>query len=89
MSKFMITILLGIGPLFIIALLFNTTQRFFEAWLAMVCNFGILLILSASVGSLMISLGDTYISKMAPTESAAANMANLGDAAMLCLVFAL
>ncbi|HBZ5600727.1 type IV secretion system protein [Escherichia coli] len=89
LSKFMITILLGIGPLFIIALLFNTTQRFFEAWLAMVCNFGILLILSASVGSLMISLGDTYISKMAPTESAAANMANLGDAAMLCLVFAL
>lgn len=89
LSKFMITILLGIGPLFIIALLFNTTQRFFESWLSMVCNFGILLILSASVGSLMISLADTYISKMAPTESAAANMANLGDAAMLCLVFAL
>lgn len=89
LSKFMITVLLGVGPLFIIGLLFNTTQRFFEAWLGMVCNFGILLVLSASVGTLMISLADTYISRIASTESEAANMANLGDATMLCLVFAL
>ncbi|PHM51286.1 type IV secretion system protein [Xenorhabdus sp. KK7.4] len=89
LSKFMTTILLGIGPLFIIGLLFNTTQRFFEAWLGMICNFGILLVLSASIGTLMISLADTYITRIAPTEIDAADMANLGDATMLCLVFAL
>ena len=89
LAKLMTVILLGIGPLFIISTLFEPLKRFFESWIGMVCNFGLLLILSASVGAMMVSLASTYISKMAPTESAAANMANLGSASMLCLVFAL
>jgi len=89
LASFMVTILLGIGPLFIIALLFNVTQRFFEAWLAMIANFGLLLILSASVGSLMVKLADSFISQMAPNPTASQAMANLADASILCLVFAL
>ena len=89
LATFMLTILLGIGPLFIIALLFNVTQRFFEAWIAMVANFGMLLILSASVGSLMITLADSFVDQMAPNPTAAQALANLGDASLLCLVFAL
>ena len=89
LAKLMTTVLLGIGPLFIICLLFKVTQRFFESWIAMVSNFGLLLVLASSVGTLMTSLAQTYINKLAPNEAAAADAANLGDAAMLCLVFAL
>lgn len=89
LAKLMTTVLLGIGPLFIICLLFKVTQRFFESWIAMVSNFGLLLVLASSVGTLMTSLAQTYIDKLAPNEAAAAEAANLGDAAMLCLVFAL
>jgi type IV secretion system protein VirB6 len=89
LAKLMTTVLLGIGPLFIICLLFKVTQRFFESWIAMVSNFGLLLVLASSVGTLMTSLAQTYIEKLAPNEAAAADAANLGDAAMLCLVFAL
>jgi len=89
LAKLMTTVLLGIGPLFIICLLFKVTQRFFESWIAMVSNFGLLLVLASSVGTLMTSLAQTYIDKLAPNEAAAADAANLGDAAMLCLVFAL
>ncbi|MCO5344833.1 type IV secretion system protein [Aeromonas veronii] len=89
LAKLMTTVLLGIGPLFIICLLFKVTQRFFESWIAMVSNFGLLLVLASAVGTLMTSLAQTYINKLAPNQAAAANAANLGDAAMLCLVFAL
>lgn len=89
LAKLMTTVLLGIGPLFIICLLFKVTQRFFESWIAMVSNFGLLLVLASSVGTLMTSLAQTYIDKLAPNQAAAAKAANLGDAAMLCLVFAL
>ncbi|NMU82432.1 type IV secretion protein, partial [Vibrio parahaemolyticus] len=33
LSKIMTTVLLAVGPLFIVMLLFNATQRFFESWL--------------------------------------------------------
>lgn len=87
LSKIMTTVLLAIGPLFIIMLLFNTTQRFFESWLGMVMNFGFILILAAAIGQLMTSLADSYISSMMGAD--ASTLANLGDAAMLCIVFTL
>lgn len=86
LSKIMTTILLAIGPLFIIMLLFNATQRFFESWLGMVMNFGFILVLAAAIGQLMTSLAASYINSMGANTSA---LANLGDASMLCIVFAL
>ncbi|HCG7560660.1 TPA: type IV secretion system protein [Vibrio parahaemolyticus] len=87
LSKIMTTVLLAIGPLFIVMLLFNATQRFFESWLGMVMNYGFVLILSASVGQLMIVLASTYIGAMGAGDATA--LANLGDTAMLCIVFGL
>lgn len=87
LSKIMTTLLLAIGPLFIIGLLFNTTQRFFESWLGMVMNFGFILILAAALGKLMVDLADSYITNMSGGDGR--TLANLGDAAMLCIVFAL
>lgn len=86
LSKVMTTVLLAVGPLFIIMLLFNSTQRFFESWLSMVMNFGFILILSAAIGQLMTKLADSYIDGMAADGR---DLANLGDATMLCIVFAL
>ncbi|MDW2116365.1 type IV secretion system protein [Vibrio sp. 1731] len=87
LSKIMTTVLLGIGPLFIVMLLFNATQRFFESWLGMVMNFGFILVLSAAIGSLMTTLASSYITAMSGADASA--LANLGDAAMLCIVFGL
>ncbi len=44
MSKIALAILLAIGPVFIVMVLFKTTQRFFESWLSMVINYGLLLV---------------------------------------------
>ncbi|GGO83783.1 VirB6 type IV secretion protein [Marinobacterium nitratireducens] len=87
LSKIMTTVLLAIGPIFIVMLLFNATQRFFESWLGLLMNFGFILILSASIGQLMTSLASSYINAMAGAD--ASTLANLGDVAMLCIVFGL
>ncbi|WP_016916350.1 type IV secretion system protein [Vreelandella stevensii] len=87
LSKIMTAVLLVLGPLFISMLLFNATQRWFESWLGMVVNYGLILVIGAAVGQLMVELGGYYIDSMSNGDSA--TMANLGDAAMLCIIYAL
>lgn len=87
LSKIMTAVLLVLGPLFISMLLFNATQRWFESWLGMVVNYGLILVIGAAVGQLMVELGGYYIDSMSNGDSG--TMANLGDAAMLCIIYAL
>lgn len=39
LSKIAITILVTLGPIFIISLLFEGTKRFFESWVGQICNY--------------------------------------------------
>lgn len=87
LRKIMTAILLVLGPLFISLLLFNATQRWFESWLGMVVNYGLILVIGAAIGQLMVELGGYYIDTM--SSGGGHTMATLGDAAMLCVVYAL
>ncbi|WP_447074617.1 type IV secretion system protein, partial [Vibrio alginolyticus] len=86
LSKIMTTVLLAIGPLFIVMLLFNATQRFFEAWLGMVVNQGLILILGAAIGKLMVSLAGIAMDSMSSEPAA---LSTLADASILCLLYGL
>lgn len=67
-SKITITVLLAIGPLFIISTLFQTTQRFFDSWIGVLMNASFVLILSASLGSIFLTIADNFASgKIDPT----------------------
>ena len=70
LSKIILSILLAVGPIFIMLLLFPTTQKFFESWMAAAMNYGFLLILAVLVALLTVSLVNTM-------------MASLGDADFL------
>ncbi|CAK7035204.1 MAG: hypothetical protein BACC_04459 [Bacteroides sp.] len=89
LAKVMLALMLGVGPLFIIMLLFQSTQKFFESWLGMTVNFGILMVLATGIGKLMTDISESFIFRMAPTESALKNMSNLVDAAVMCIMFGL
>lgn len=89
LAKVMIAILLSIGPLFIIMLMFQSTQRFFESWLGMTVNFGLLMVIATAIGKLMTDVADQFIANMAPSDAALANLANMVDAAILCVMFGL
>src|SRR6266498_2285744 len=40
-AKVMLALLAGLGPLFIAALLFDATKRFFDRWVAMLATYGL------------------------------------------------
>jgi type IV secretion system protein VirB6 len=54
LSRIALSVLLALGPLFIALLLFNTTKRFFETWLAQLANYAFIAILAVLVASLML-----------------------------------
>jgi type IV secretion system protein VirB6 len=61
MSKIALSILAGLGPLFIVALIFPVSARFFELWLGQVMNYVLLVVLYAAVFGFMMSLFKTYM----------------------------
>jgi len=59
LSKIALSVLLALGPLFIALLLFSTTKRFFEAWLAQLANYAFITILTVLVAALMLAVLST------------------------------
>jgi len=53
LSKIALCILLALGPLFITLLLFESTKRFFESWIAQMANYAFVTILTVLVAALM------------------------------------
>lgn len=49
LAKIMLAILLGIGPIFVLSLIFQSTRKFFETWLGQCLNFVFMVILIAGL----------------------------------------
>jgi type IV secretion system protein VirB6 len=60
LSSVALSVLLALGPLFIVMLLFEGTRRFFEAWVAQLANYGLITILTVMVAALMLHLVQSY-----------------------------
>ena len=60
-----LTVLLAIGPLFILLALLPATQRWFEAWMDQVVNYAISVLLIILTASLVFKILDTYFASMA------------------------
>ncbi len=60
LSSVALSVLLALGPFFMTFLLFDTTRRFFEAWLAQLANYALITILTVMVAALMLHLVQTY-----------------------------
>lgn len=60
-AKLALSILAGLGPLFLFALLFAPTRRFFDVWLHQIFNFTMIVILFAAVFSVVMSIFGNYM----------------------------
>lgn len=60
LSSVALSVLLALGPFFVTFLLFDTTRRFFEAWLAQLANYALITILTVMVAALMLHLVQSY-----------------------------
>ena len=56
LSRIALSVLLALGPLFIALLFFQTTKRFFEAWLAQMANYALITILTVLMAALMMTV---------------------------------
>ena len=56
LSKVALAILLGLGPLFIALLLFDTTKRFFESWLGQALNYLFVYVLVSTAMTVLFAL---------------------------------
>ena len=61
LAKMALSILLGIGPIFVLLLIFEGTKRFFEAWLGQALNYVFLVVLTAAAIKLILTILQAYL----------------------------
>jgi type IV secretion system protein VirB6 len=75
LSRIALSVLLALGPLFIALLLFDSTKRFFEAWLAQLANYAFITILTVLIAALMLRVV-TVSAQQAVTTGGGIQIAN-------------
>ncbi|EMM4514116.1 type IV secretion system protein [Salmonella enterica] len=76
LAKVALAVLAGLGPLFIFALLWQVTSRFFEMWTAQIMNYGLLILLVSTVFMLLMGIYGGFMDgiKFDGTQNAAYNL---------------
>jgi type IV secretion system protein VirB6 len=70
LARVALALLLAVGPLFIVALLFETTQRFFEHWIAQLANYALIGVLAVLTAALMLTVVEAYAQQTAALGAA-------------------
>lgn len=81
LSRIALSVLLALGPLFIALLMFDTTKRFFEAWIAQLANYAFITILTVLVAALMMTL----LSTAAQQAASSGGGIQIAQAVRVCL----
>jgi type IV secretion system protein VirB6 len=81
LSKIALSILLALGPLFVALLFFDTTNRFFESWIAQLANYAFITILTVMMAALMLTL----VSSAAQQAAARGGGIEIADAVRVCM----
>ena len=81
LSRIALSVLLALGPLFVALLMFQSTKRFFEAWLAQLANYAFITILTVLVAALMLALLSTAAQQAASTGGGI----QIAQAARVCM----
>lgn len=64
LSRIALALILALGPLFILGLLFDSTRRFFESWVAQLANYALIAVLTGAIGGLLLEIVTTEATAM-------------------------
>lgn len=64
LAKLALALLAGLGPLFIVALIWQPTHRFFDQWAQQVINYGLLIVLFSSIFGLLMQIFGSYMADL-------------------------
>ena len=87
LSSIALAILLALGPLFIAALFFDSTKRFFASWIAQLVNYGLITVLTVMAGALLLNIVQSYATQTAARGSAILTVDALNMMLVALLVF--
>jgi type IV secretion system protein VirB6 len=87
LSSIALTVLLALGPLFVAMLFFDSTKRFFAAWIAQLANYGLITILTVMVAALLLQVVQSYATQTAARGSAILTVDALHMVLIAVLVF--
>jgi type IV secretion system protein VirB6 len=87
LSHVALAILLALGPFFIAMLLFESTKRLFDAWLAQLANYALITLLTIMAAALLLQIVDTYAEKTAARGDAILTVDALNMVLVAMLVF--
>lgn len=65
LSRIALAVLLALGPIFIVLTLFDSTRRYFDAWLQELVNYALVTILTVMVAALMLDFVEAYAGQTA------------------------
>lgn len=85
-ASLLLTVLLAVGPLFILFALLPATQRWFEAWLGQVVNYAFKVILVVLSAALMFKILEKFFEYMTTMGTAELLMASIKAIAMAAVV---
>jgi type IV secretion system protein VirB6 len=89
LSSIACAVLLAIGPLFVTMLLFESTRRFFDAWIAQLATYALITILTVMVAALLLSIVESYAAQTAARGTAILTVDALDMVLISGLVFLL
>jgi type IV secretion system protein VirB6 len=89
LSGIALSVLLALGPLFFALLLFESTRRFFEAWIAQLANYALVTILTVLVAALLLQVVESYAVQTVALGSAIATVDAFDMVLVAVLVFLL
>jgi type IV secretion system protein VirB6 len=89
LASIALAVLLALGPLFIALLLFDSSRRFFEAWLAQLANYALITILTVLVAALLLQIVASYAAQTAARGAAILTVDALNMVLVAMLVFLL
>lgn len=87
LSSIALSVLLALGPLFIVMWLFEATRSFFVAWISQLANYALITILTVMVAALMLHLVEVYAQQTAALGSAVDTVDALDMLLVTTLVF--
>ncbi len=87
LSSIALAVLLALGPLFIAMLFFDSTKRFFSAWIAQLATYALITILTVMISALLLQVVQSYAAQTAARGAAILTVDALNMVLIAVLVF--
>jgi type IV secretion system protein VirB6 len=87
LSSIALSILMALGPLFIAAMFFDATKRYFFAWIAQLTNYALITVLTVMIAALLLQIVQSYATQTAARGSAILTVDALNMVLIAVLVF--